>query len=153
LQKEAEQEPVYSPMAPKAQRRWNLLLGYEKTLCQNLEALQDAVQAGRGSSLPQELQNAIRASAEATESSFKQLAQAIEPTFGQPKISSALPTFDLIDQVLLNMRATRVGRSYSLDQILSLTAVILAMKDTAENLHQLASDLQQGSVIKRPSVN
>ncbi|UBF27803.1 FUSC family protein [Kovacikia minuta CCNUW1] len=141
LQKETQQEPIYNLMAPRAQRRWNLLLSYEKELLRNLEDLQDAVQPDTGRQLPQELQDAIQASAKATVLSFNQLAKAIGQQSKPGKLTSALSTFDPIDQTLLNLRKTGITLTYSLDQVFSLSAVTSAMKETAENLQQVTNDL------------
>ncbi len=78
LQKETQQEPVYNLVAPKAQRKWNLLLNYEKALAQNLEVLQETVQQGTATQFPQELRDAIQAAARATAVRFNQLATAVE---------------------------------------------------------------------------
>lgn len=145
LQKETQQEPVYNLMAPKAQREWNLLLSYEKELFENLEALHDAVQQYTGTPLPQDLRDAIEISVQASVLSFNQLAKATGQRRNQQKISSPLSTFEAIEQALLNLRTTGAGLTYSLDQVLSLMVVTSAMRETAENLDQLSTDLRIAS--------
>ncbi|UBF27804.1 aromatic acid exporter family protein [Kovacikia minuta CCNUW1] len=142
LQSETQQEIVFNLMAARAQRRWNLLLHYEKELIQNIEVLQDVVQQSAGHSFSENLRETIQAAAQATVRSFDKLAGWIRSGHCPQTIPSPVPSFEAIDQTLQNLRTSEMILTYSLDETLPLTVVILTMREIAENLDQVTHDLK-----------